>query len=73
MTTVGQRVELLVDVERYPFFMAPAGATGVVVEVSPDVIGVRLDAPLAGAEEWDNVVQWECEDRDAFMRECRAV
>ena len=56
----GDRVELVVDVDRFPHFVAPAGATGVVVDLGDPqiVLAVRLDAPLAGAEEWDNEVHW---------------
>jgi hypothetical protein len=56
---VGARVRLVHDVERYPHFVALAGATGVVVDVGdPNLYAVRLDEPLAGAEEWSNEVHW---------------
>jgi hypothetical protein len=56
----GSRVELVVDVDRYPHFVAPAGSTGTVVDHGDPqiVLAVRLDEPLAGAEEWDNEVHW---------------
>lgn len=55
---VGDRVRLLRPVERYPHFIAPEGATGVVAHVETYAIHVRLDEPLAGAETWDNEVHW---------------
>lgn len=58
MFTVGERVELLRDVERYPHFIAPKGATGTVTGVDEELVRVRLDQPLPGAEEWGNEVQW---------------
>jgi hypothetical protein len=51
-------VKLIRPVDRYPDFIAPLGATGTVVENTGDFISVKLDAPLAGAEEWDNCVMW---------------
>lgn len=56
----GDRVELVVDYDVYPHFIAPAGATGTVVDHGDDqiVLAVRLDEPLAGAEDWDNEVHW---------------
>ena len=61
MPEVGERVRLKVDVDRYPFFVAPAGALGTVI-ASPDpqsiVFAVRLDVPVQGAEDWENEVHW---------------
>lgn len=54
----GERVELTRDVERYPHFIAPEGARGTVVHVSPEQFSVRMDEPIEGAEEWDNEVCW---------------
>jgi len=59
----GARVRLTADVERFPHFIAPKGATGT-VEIQPDLSGelevyaVRLDKPLEGAEEWANEIHW---------------
>ena len=62
----GTRVRLLHDEDRYPHFIAPRGATGVVVDTgAPEVFAVRLDHHLHGAEEWDNEVHWYDVD-DAF-------
>jgi hypothetical protein len=55
----GARVRLLRDVDRYPHFIAPAGALGEVVDVGdPNLFAVRLDQPLPGAETWSNEVHW---------------
>lgn len=57
--TPGTRVRLRRDVERFPHFIAPKGATGTVVDNgSPDVFAVYLDETLPGAEEWKNEVHW---------------
>jgi hypothetical protein len=57
---VGSRVKLLHDEVRYPHFIAPAGALGVVVDVGDPTIelAVRLDEHLEGAEDWSNEVHW---------------
>lgn len=64
MFEVGDRVQLTQDVERYPHFIAPAGLTGIVVSLTEVQMSVRLDAPLAGAEAWDNEVHWYDLDHD---------
>lgn len=56
---VETRVRLTHDVDRFPHFIAPKGATGVVIDTGdPTIFAVRLDAPLAGAEDWDNELHW---------------
>jgi hypothetical protein len=59
LPAAGTRIGLKRDVERFPYFTAPAGATGTVAEATPDLIRVKLDEPLAGAAEWSNCVHWE--------------
>lgn len=54
----GISVRLTRDIERYPDFIAPEGATGTVTKVWDDLIAVELDEHLEGAEEWGNEVQW---------------
>ena len=54
----GTRVKLRKDVERYPHFVAPEGAEGIITKKEEDLIAVRLDEPLEGAEEWDNEIHW---------------
>jgi hypothetical protein len=60
----GMRLRLRHDVERYPHFIAPAGAVGTVTCVDSDVLCLRLDEHLPGAEEWDNEVVWSIRDGD---------
>ncbi len=55
----GDRVRLRRDVERYPFFVARKGMTGVITVVEPNTIIVKLDDPLCGAQDWNNSVYWE--------------
>ena len=55
---LGRRVRLTAIVERFPHFRAEDGRTGEVVTVEPDLIAVRMDEPLDGAEEWDNEIHW---------------
>lgn len=54
----GARVRLTRDVDRYPHFVAPKGAEGTITKNWDDLIAVKLDEHLEGAEEWDNEVQW---------------
>lgn len=61
---VGTRVRLTHAVDRYPHFIAPQGATGALTVSGPDVVCVRLDEHLHGAEAWDNEVCWYPENGD---------
>lgn len=73
---VGQRVVFLDRVDRYPHFVVPAGATGVLIKYDPtDSIRVRLDYLLPGAEEWRNEVHWtvEADDIEAFHTEVAPI
>lgn len=56
--TIGTRVRLRHDVDRYPHFIALKGMLGTVAIVQSGLIGVRLDEHLDGAEDWDNEVHW---------------
>lgn len=71
---VGERVRLRHDIDRYPHFIARAGATGTITDLgSPagSYISVRMDEHLPGAEEWDNEVVWpECDDPGRFVEDC---
>jgi len=73
MIATGDRVRLIVDVERYPHFIAKKGSTGIVLDVNPNdwpkTIAVKLDEPLAGCEEWDNCLLWEDEEREYFLQQ----
>lgn len=69
------RVVLVRDVERYPFFIAPKGSTGTIVHADAEMIAIRLDEFLPGAEEWDNeVCFYACADGfGGFLDEVRGV
>ena len=62
----GTKVRLVQSVDRYPSFIAPAGATGVVVDDGADesglILSVLMDEPLEGAEHWGNEVLWANDD-----------
>jgi hypothetical protein len=60
---VDARVRLRHDVDRYPHFLARAGATGTVT-TDDDVFTVRMDEHIDGAEEWDNEIVWSPRDGD---------
>ena len=64
----GDRVRLRRDVERYPHFTAPKGAVGEVSDVqcqtewsTCELVCVRMDERVPGAEDWDNEVCWQDE------------
>jgi hypothetical protein len=50
------------DIDRFPNFIARKGMTGTVVQHGGYCVCVRMDLHLAGAEEWDNEIEWACED-----------
>lgn len=58
----GQRWHLTGDVERGPHFIARAGMRGTITEATRDLVRLKLDDHLPGAEEWDNEVCWALED-----------
>jgi hypothetical protein len=73
--TVGQRYRLTREVDRFPSFIAPAGSTGTIIAVDQHLIALRLDAPLAGAEDWDNAVHWYDDDcyTGNFSDDCEII
>jgi hypothetical protein len=78
LPTVGLRVRLRREVDRYPHFIAPKGATGTVTDIPhPDLgwgcIAVRLDQHLPGAETWDNEVLWDIDDHVRFSADVEAI
>ena len=58
------RYRLVRDVERYPNFIAKAGLTGTMLPEEHGVARLKMDAPLAGAEDWDNCIEWVRADGD---------
>lgn len=62
--SVGERVQLAYDVERFPNFTVPAGRVGRIVVLDEENLRVsaKMREPVAGCEEWNNCVIWEGED-----------
>lgn len=61
----GTRVRLRHDVDRYPHFIAPAGALGTVVDIGDEsILAVVLDDYLPGAQDWANEVHWSVDGDD---------
>jgi hypothetical protein len=58
LPALGARARLRRPVERFPHFVAEAGAAGTITMAGEDLIAVKLDRGLSGAEEWDNEVCW---------------
>jgi hypothetical protein len=60
---VGERVRLAIDIAPYPLGAFPRGATGTIVEVTPDaregdpVALVRLDEHFEDLDDWENCLQ----------------
>ena len=60
---VGARVVTLEPIDRFPHFMVGAGRTGTVSVSDDHTLAVKMDDPIAGAEEWDNEIVWYENDR----------
>ena len=73
LPAVGSRGRLRRNVDRFPHFIAKAGATGTVTEATDSLIAVRMDEVLPGAEEWDNEVCWTPDDIEAADQTVAAV
>jgi hypothetical protein len=63
----GERFRLAGPVDRFPHFLAPSGTSGTVTYAEEhNIICLRMDEHLDGAEEWDNEIVWSAdEDQDA--------
>jgi hypothetical protein len=57
--SMGNRVRLVDDQERYPHFIVPAGAYGTVVDTTDGVVSVRMDDRIEGAESWENELYFD--------------
>lgn len=68
--TVGQRIMLRHDVERYPHFIAEAGMIGTVRVATKDYISVKMDDDLENCKEWDNCIEWTDDYRAGFWEDC---
>lgn len=54
---VGDHVQIIKQVERFPHFICPVGWTGEVVDVTNGVVSVRMYRYLGpGADEWNNEI-----------------
>lgn len=73
LPAVGSRGRLRRSVDRFPHFVAQAGATGTVAEATDSLIALRLDELLPGAEEWDNEVCWTSDDIESPDQTVAAV
>ena len=71
--TVGQRVELTRDVDRFPDFIAPAGLTGRVVEITADTLRVLAAEQIHGAEQWGNEIIWTAERLDEAAEDLQVI
>lgn len=72
----GMRVRWPEPADHYPHFIVPKGATGTVIlssDVGDPAIVVRLDRPLAGAEEWNNEVHWPLDNALDFFKEVEPI
>jgi hypothetical protein len=58
LPAVGARARLRRSVERFPHFVAEEGAAGTITTAGEELIAMKLDRVLQGAEEWDNEVCW---------------
>lgn len=58
----GDRARLGRVVERFPHFWIAAGATGTVTEATENLIALRMDEHVHGAEEWNNELCWTADD-----------
>lgn len=73
LPTRGTRVVLRHDVDRYPFFIAPKGTTGIVTHAEERLITVQLDAVIRGTEDWDFEVMWQDEPVEHFWRDVAPI
>lgn len=71
--TPGDRVRLRHDVDRYPHFLAAGGSLGTVTSADQDVVCVRMDDFIAGAEDWDNEIVWSLRDGDDVLRDVEVL
>jgi len=53
---IGKKVKLSKDILKFPHFIAKKGQTGTIVEYTKDLVSVKLDKEVEGAETWDNCV-----------------
>ena len=73
----GQCVRLLHELDNYPQFTAPAGATGTIVSTTGGGITVHMDEPLAGTGEELDCITWRVRPKEslrlAFTGDCELL
>jgi len=71
----GQRVVARTPIDRFPYFICPKGMTGTVERESDTCYWVRMDHPVAGAddEDWDNRVQYVPGDDSSMVNDWEAL
>ena len=65
----GERFTLSRDVDRFPHALVPAGTSGTIVHADKDSIGLKLDEPFEGLDEWDNGLMWYSDGFGMTVRE----
>jgi hypothetical protein len=55
---VGDRFELVSEVDRYPNFSVKEGSKGTIVRSDEFIIALEMDEFISGAEEWKNCIEW---------------
>jgi hypothetical protein len=63
----GTRVTARYNVDRYPHFLVPKGATGTVLDQGDGLFVVKLDQPVAGCEEWDQEIYYADSDGSSMV------
>lgn len=66
LPALGARVRLRRDVDRLPPFRVEAGATGAITTATEELIAMKMDLLVPGAEEWNNEVCWTPEEGEAI-------
>jgi hypothetical protein len=68
----GTRVTARYNIDRYPHFMVPKGATGTVIDRTDGrfwFFVVKLDQPLSGCEEWDHEIYYNEGDGSSMVQD----
>jgi len=73
--TVGDRVALTRDVERFPSFVAYEGMRGTIklMDAKAGVFSVEMDDHIDGCEEWENCIDWHDDMGDDWAHDVRPI
>jgi hypothetical protein len=63
---IGARAQLRRRVDRFPHFAIEAGATGTITDVTDELVAMRIDSYVPGAEDWGNELCWTPEEGEAL-------